>query len=208
MPSPVSRFFWQILLWLPLSFAGWYYMGGVITLPVSLLADSLMTTLFPQVINEIDPHGHMLDVVTLYSPPAQVGVVVPEGQVAQLVFSINALIYGYSMPLYTALILSSPGQEMQKWTRWTVGVLVLLLAQTWGICFDILKTLLFRLGPEISQQMAFSQVEAEFVALGYQFGYLVLPAVTPLIIWIGFHREFLFTLAPGIAGRFSSGSKT
>ena len=203
MASPVGRFFWRILLWLPLCFAGWYYMAGVISLPVSLLVDSLMTWLFPTAIGEIDPHGHMLDVVTLFTPPAQAGVVIPVGQIAQLVFSINALIYGFSIPLYTALVLSSPGNERQKWTRWALGFLILLLAQAWGISFDILKTLLFQMGPEMRQQMAFTRLEREMVALGYQFGSLVLPAVTPLVVWIGFHRAFLFTLAPAIAGRFS-----
>lgn len=206
--SPVSRFFWRILLWLPLSFAAWYYMAGFITLPVGLLVDGLMSSLFPQFISDISQQGHILEVATRFSPPAMAGVTVPQGQIAEMVFGINALIYGYCIPLYTALILSSPGEEMQKWRRWTIGVIILLLTQTWGISFDILKTLLFRLGPAISQQMAFSPLQLEGVALGYQFGYLILPAVTPLVMWIGFHREFLFTLAPGIAQRFADARKT
>lgn len=192
--SPVSRFVWRILLWLPLCFAGWYYMAGVITLPVNYLSSWLMSGLFPDAIREILPNRHILDVVCVFAPPVQPGLVIPEGQIAELVFSINSLIYGYSIPLYTALILSSPGDEMSKWRHWIIGFVILSLVQVWGVSFDILKTLLFNLGPEISQQMAFSSLQHEAVVLGYQFGYLVMPAVMPLILWIGFHRDFLAEL--------------
>ncbi len=189
--SPVTRFAWRVVFWLPICFAIWYYMAGVIALPVNLLTDWLMTGLFPDLIREVTPNRHFLDIVCAFTPPAQPGLIVPEGQVAELVFSINSLIYGYSIPLYSALILASPGDEMQKWFRWIIGFLVLSLIQVWGISFDILKTMLFGMGREVNQLLNFSQMQKEGVALGYQLGYLVLPAVTPLILWIGFHRDFL-----------------
>ncbi|WP_419637792.1 exosortase H-associated membrane protein, partial [Thiolapillus sp.] len=40
----------------------------------------------------------------------------------------------------------------------------------------ILKTLLFKLDPGLSSQLGFSSFQKELVALGYQFGYLILPA--------------------------------
>ncbi|WP_419641591.1 exosortase H-associated membrane protein [Thiolapillus sp.] len=66
----------------------------------------------------------------------------------------------------------------------------------------ILKTLLFKLDPGLSSQLGFSSFQKELVALGYQFGYLILPAVTPLVLWIGFHQQFLGQLVPGIQDRF------
>jgi len=194
MLSPVSRFSLHILLWLPICFGAWYYMAGVIALPVNLLTDWIMTGLFPELIREVSPNRQLLDVVCAFTPPEQPGLVVPEGQVAEIVFSINSLIYGYSIPLYSALILASPGNEMQKWLRWIVGFVVLSLVQVWGVSFDILKTLLFDLGKEVNTLLALTPMQKEAVVLGYQMGYLVLPAVTPLILWIGFHRDFLLEL--------------
>lgn len=194
MLSPVSRFSLHILLWLPICFAAWYYMAGVIALPVNILTDWIMTGLFPDLIREVSPNRQLLDVVCSFTPPAQPGLVIPEGQVAEVVFSINSLIYGYSIPLYSALILASPGNEMQKWFHWIVGFVVLSLIQVWGVSFDILKTLLFDLGKEVNMLLAWTPMQKEAVVLGYQMGYLVLPAVTPLILWIGFHRDFLLEL--------------
>ena len=83
---------------------------------------------------------------------------------------------------------------MQKWFRWIIGFVVLSLIQVWGISFDILKSMLFDMGREVNQLLDLSQMQKEGVVLGYQLGYLVLPAVTPLILWIGFHRDFLLEL--------------
>jgi hypothetical protein len=87
--------------------------------------------------------------------------------------------------------MATPGDESLKWRRWIVGVLILLLAQTWGVCFEILKTLLFNLGVEINRTMAFSAMQTELTALAYQLGYLILPTVLPVAIWIIQSREFI-----------------
>lgn len=199
--SPVKRFLWQILIWLPAAFFGWYYMAPTIMLPMAFLSDLFMTSLFPNIIYAIESTGYELDIVTQFVPPGQKPAAVPEGQSGQLVFSINGLLYGYGLPLFTALVLSSPGGEKVKWFRWTVGVVVLIFTQVWGICFDVLKTLAFQSGADIRAQLGFSRLQMEGIGLGYQFGYLILPAVTPLVLWIGFHRDFIATLAPGISRR-------
>ena len=126
----------------------------------------------------------------------------PEGQKAELVFSVNSLVYCYSIPLDTALILATPDTEKAKWIHWVTGFIILVLTQSWGVSFDILKTLLFKLDISLSSQLGFSAFQKELVALGYQFGYLILPAVTPLVLWIGFHQEFLGQLVPGMQDRF------
>ena len=201
--SPVSRFFWGVVLWLPLSFAGWYYMAIVMTWPVTYLTDLVMTGLFPNAVTDVVQQGYMLDVATAFAPP---GAVQAPGRIAEMVFSVNPLIYGYSIPLFTGLMLATPGEEGDKWFRWTIGILVLIPVQVWGVSFEILKTLLFNLGPDVREAMGFAPWQLEAVALGYQAGYLVLPAVTPIVVWIAFHREFLARLAPGVAERFASRS--
>ena len=77
------------------------------------------------------------------------------------------------MPLFTALLFSSPGSENQKLRRWGLGMLILLPLQAWGVFFDILSKLLFFLGPETAAAMAFSPAQREMTALAYQFGYLI-----------------------------------
>jgi len=202
MASPVGRFFLAVLILLPLSFGAWYYMAIVITWPLTYLVDLVMTGLFPQAISAIEQQGYTLDVVTRFAPPSASGL--PPGRVGEVVFELNPLVYGYGLPLYTALVLATPGKEGAKWGSWILGMLVLFPMQAWGVCFDILKTLLFGLGPEIGGQLGFAQWQIEAVALGYQFGSLILPAVTPVVLWIAFHRSYLATLVPGFAGRFAA----
>lgn len=200
--SPIKAFLFKVAIWLPLCFALWYFMKGVIGVPTFFLSKAILTELLPAFIRDVEFQGHALNVVLAFTPPALPGMQVPEGQVAELMFRINSLKYGYSIPLYTALILASPGSERQKWLRWGIGFLVLVLAQTWGVCFEALKTLTFNLDASLSSQLAFSAVQKESIALGYQFGSLILPAVAPLVLWIGFHQDFIAELAPAMNARF------
>ncbi|MGV6827476.1 MAG: exosortase H-associated membrane protein [bacterium] len=206
--NQVKQFFLKILIWLPVCFFGWYYMAPTIMLPMAYLSDLFMTGVFPNAIAAIESTGYELDIVTQFDPPGNRAAAVPAGQTGQLVFTINGLLYGYGIPLFTALVLSSPGSEKIKWFRWSIGILVLILTQVWGICFDVLKTLAFQTGPEIRTQLGFSRVQIESIGLGYQFGYLILPAVTPLVLWIGFHRDFIASLAPGIVQHLSKADKS
>ena len=198
--SPVKTFMLKVIIWLPVCFAGWYYMRGVIGIPTFILVDKIMLGWLPDFIKDIEFQGHLLNVVLQFAPPPEIKV--PEGQKAELLFSVNSLAYGYSIPLYTALVLATPDEERAKWVHWIIGLIILVLAQTWGVSFDIIQTLLFKLDISLSSQLGFSSLQKELVALGYQFGYLILPAVTPLVLWIGFHQDFLGQLAPGMQDRF------
>ncbi|ODB84861.1 hypothetical protein A3195_07300 [Candidatus Thiodiazotropha endoloripes] len=90
--------------------------------------------------------------------------------------------------------MATPGDardEDLKWNKWLWGLPLLFLFQVWGVCFDGLKTLLFTLGPDVSAQLAFTPLAMDGVALGYQLGYLILPSVLPLVIWVVQYRAYL-----------------
>jgi hypothetical protein len=195
--SPVSRFFWRVFILLPVCFAIWYYYGNFLMLPASYAVSLIVPALFPDMVSSINPFGSNLNVVCAFAPPASQIPAAPEGKVAELFFELNVMKYAYCIPMYSALVLASPGEEKKKWAHWLMGLIILWITLAWGISFDVLKTILFGLGEEIgiSQQARFSNWQVQAIALGYQFGYLILPAVTPLVLWIGFYREFLAELA-------------
>lgn len=199
--SPVSRFFLKVVLWLPLCFGAWYYMAIVITWPLTDLVHWLMTALLPESIEKVSQHGYQLEILTRFAPPARPGM--PDLPAGALEFELNPLIYGYSLPLYTALTLATPDRDNANWWRWFAGMALLFPLQAWGVGFDILKTLAFNLGPEVRGQLGLAPWQLEATALGYQFGSLILPAVGPVVLWLGQYRGYVASLAPGMAERFA-----
>ena len=202
--SPVGGFFLRALLWLPLMFLIWFYMAIVVTWPVSWLTDLLLPLLLPDTVAGVEQSGYMIDIVTRFAPPPQAGFDLPPGAQAELLVSINPLMYGFGIPLFTALLLATPeGEEGEKWFRWLIALAVLIPVQVFGVSMDGLKTLVFETGPGIAAQIGVTGWKIEAVALGYQLGYLILPAVTPIALWVGFHRGYIEQLAPGLAGRLN-----
>jgi hypothetical protein len=58
--------------------------------------------------------------------------------------------------------------------------------QVWGVCFDWLKQVTIE-----TAAVPVSTFARELIALSYQFGYLVLPATVPLLLWAMLDRRFL-----------------
>ncbi|MCG8123641.1 MAG: hypothetical protein N0E55_06700 [Candidatus Thiodiazotropha taylori] len=192
--NPVAAFVLKVVFWLPVCLAGWYYLAPSLVWPVGLLSDWILTALFPQIFQGVEQQGDRLDFVTLLAMPAELLRGQQPGVSGDLVFTVNPLLYSYGLPLYTALSIATPGDakdEDLKWNKWLWGLPLLFLFQVWGVRFDGLKTLLFTLGPEISSQLAFSPIAMDGVALGYQLGYLILPSVLPLVIWVVQYRAYL-----------------
>jgi len=79
----------------------------------------------------------------------------------------------------------------------TYGFIIIILAQTWSICFETLTTLLLQSSPEhhdfILQKLPIYDNEFALngIGLGYQLGFLILPAVVPIIFWVFQHESFL-----------------
>jgi hypothetical protein len=192
--NPIYGFLGRVLLWLPLAFFVWYQAGPVFTWPAASLAHVSMTTIFPEWVATIEQFGRVLDVVTRFPPQGIAGDSAGPGAV--LAFEVNPLLYGYSLPLLAALVLAAPGSGRQRLMKLAIGWLILIPFQTWGVCLDILKTLAFDLGPEVSAKVAMTRLERETVALGYQFGTLIFPAVTPVVAWMAMHRNYLWSILP------------
>jgi hypothetical protein len=201
LKNPVAAFILKVLFWMPVTVACWYYLAPSLIWPVALLSDWILAGFFPDHIDGVESLGDHLDVVTLLSLPAELAKGLQPGQRGDLVFTINPLIYSYGLPLFTALSIATPeppdGGEDIKWRNWLWGLPLLLLAQVWGVCFDVLKSLLYTLGPEIADKMAFSPLAMEAVALSYQLGYLILPSVLPVAIWVVQYRIYLAEMVWG-----------
>jgi hypothetical protein len=194
--AALSRFLLRVLLWLPVCFGAWYFLSVLFTLPLALMVDALMGWVFPNLVEGVTQKGNELTVVTR----AVVSVHAGSGaRTGDILFELNPLKYGYSVPLYTALVLAVPGEDSHKTLRWLVGMLILLAVQVFGVATEILKVLALDLGEEGRELLGFPAWGYEGVVLAYQLGFLILPPVAPIAIWFGQFQDVLNSLT-GEAG--------
>jgi hypothetical protein len=193
---PIDRFLLLTLLWLAPMFVLWYGLAPLLLMPVAGWTHWTLSHLFPHAIVAVEQQGMMVDIVTRFAVAAPTDGSAPPGAPGQLVFTINALKYTYGWPLLLALTLAAPTQRGEQLYRGVVGGLLLLPAPVWGIASEALKVLVFQMDPAIAVQMGATPLTRELLALAYQLGYLILPAVTPILIWAAFHRDFLGELLP------------
>jgi hypothetical protein len=191
--SPLASFILKVLLLLPVCLAVWYWLLTPLNTPLAWLSDFILTSLWGDVIEVIQLIGHQLDVTTSLAPPGE-----PNNTRATVILEVNPLIYSYSLPFAAALILATPASWVKKLIALLVAYLLLLLLQSWGVCFYIAKSLLYAHGPEINARLSFSVLAQALVGIAYQFGSLILPSLSPIVIWIALFRDFVLSIAPQI----------
>ncbi|MEB8431311.1 hypothetical protein OO007_03665 [Cocleimonas sp. KMM 6892] len=190
----VKGFLLKILIWLPITFVVWYFLTPVILYVLSFLAKATLTLVAGQAVVDVNVYEHVLHIVTPFA--AEKTNDVNQGQ---LVFAINAMKYGYGIALFIAMLLATPDKLGNKLQNLYIGILILLIVQVWGITFDTLQTLVFKLGMGIAETLNTTAFTRELIALGYQMGYLILPAVTPVLMWFVMYQNHLEKMAPKFA---------
>jgi hypothetical protein len=184
--SPLRRLVLGALLWLPACFLLWFVFDSVVVWPPGKIAGALLTAWMPNTIAGIEQIGAQLIVDTRLV--IQAG---PDGQLGTLVLTVRPLIYAWSLPLFAGLVAATPLETRGRVFQLLIGLPLLWLIVTWGTVFDILKLLAFDSGPLGLAAVQNAGLAADAVALGYQFGYLILPAVMPVALWIVMNRQFL-----------------
>ncbi len=189
-PDRAGLFLLKAIAWLMASLAVWYVLGRWLAVPVALLAKLAVAGFFPDWAGDVEQAGTTLALVTHLEVSGVAGGA--PGATAVLSFETDYLKYGYGLPLLLALLFASNSPRLV--VKVAAGWALLLPFQVWGICFDWLKQAAID-----SDAGTFSSVGREAIAMGYQFGYLVLPTLVPVLVWAAMNRRFLtaFMLGPG-----------
>jgi len=187
--SPLRQFVLAAALWLPACFALWAVLISPLLWPVAKLAALALHQFLPDVVLALETDGPRFEVVTrlLTEPDAS-------GRVGNLVLTSTPMIYAWCLPLFAGLVMATPLSAGQRLLQIGIGFAVLWLVVSWGAFFDALYLLQFRAGPLGQAALAQAGFSIDGIALGYQFGYLVLPAVTPAALWILLNRAFIESL--------------
>lgn len=202
--GPIRTLIFAALLWLPLAFFVWFAFARAMVSPVYWIADSALTGLAGDLIQDLTwmrdferqqtgssdaPYYQML---VLSKVEVDGGLVQSTpGQRVPFDYAINPMIFGYSIPLFLGLVMATPLLWRQRLLQLAIGLPVLWLGQAWGVYWDALQTLAFAGGPDGLKAVTGAGYSTNLIALCYQLGALIFPAVLPILLWIGLNRSFI-----------------
>lgn len=187
-PLKLSEFLILAALWMLFGFMLWYYLSAFHAVPVRLAVDAILGQLlggdFRQVVAE--PSQRFLLQVETTIP-----FTFPDGDRQPLGVVVNPLVYSYGLPLLFGLVMGTNGTWRRKLATLLAGYVVVTLVQIWGVTWETLKTLAFNFGPEVAAVVHTHGLSASVIALCYQLGVLILPALAPVIVWVLSNRPLV-----------------
>lgn len=190
MPKPrsvITGFFFRALLWLAPALALWYWARDYMVMPAAWLADKIMLFLFPHWVSGTELNGISQTLITKLSVPHV------SGRIAELAPEVSVLSYCYGLPLLLALFLASRAKNL--WWKFPLCAVALVPFQAWGVCFGWLVPIAVQSGQFTRSTTYFTALHQNLFGLGYQIGFLLLPTLVPMLLWIYFERSFVITVA-------------
>jgi len=168
-------------LWMLFGFMLWYYLSAWHGVPVRVVSDQILAGIIGEPFHSIIANPgqrYLLQVQT------RIPFDFPDGTREPLGFIVNPLVYGWGLPLLFGLTMAANAALWRKLLTLAIGYGVILLVQIWGVVWNSLMMLSFNFGPDVSAVVAESGIPQEAIALCYQLGTLIFPALAPVIIWV------------------------
>ncbi|AUN95699.1 exosortase H-associated membrane protein [Pseudazoarcus pumilus] len=181
--SVVGGFFLRTILALVPALAVWYWAREWVVQPVAWLVERVMLFFFPGWVYTTELQGTTQVLLTTIRVPQ------PGGMIAELAPEANVLTYCYGLPMLLALLIASRSRGL--WWKFPLGALVILPFQTWGMVFDLLVKTGVQMHHLSAAVTGFSALQLNLFAVGYQLGFLLLPTLVPMLLWLAFERRFI-----------------
>jgi len=185
--SVIALFFMRALVFLVPALALWYWARDYVVMPVAWLAGWLMRYFFPGWVSGSELDGINLTLLTRLTVPHV------SGQIAELTPEVSVLTYCYGLPLLVALLLAARAKGL--WWKLPVCAVGLLPFQAWGVCFAWLLQVAVQSGPQTRAVTYFNAWDVNLIGLGNQIGFLLLPTLVPMLMWLYLERSFVITVA-------------
>jgi hypothetical protein len=183
--SRLGKFLLTSIVALLVLIAPWYYLAPWLAVPVIAAAGELMQLTFSWA-KGYEQHGTVGTLLTTLH------VFVPHNAslvAADLAPEVNYRTYGYGLALLWALLIASRPDRL--WVKMALGTLILVPSQVISMCFRWLKEALLTSGPEVWQQTGWPNWVTEVIAYGYQFGFLMLTPLAPVLLWAVLDQRFV-----------------
>ncbi len=190
--GPLRTLLFSAALWLPLAFFIWFYLSAILVMPVRWLAELVLVSWMPHIFTGSEQSGYLVTMFTQL--PIDQGMLPPgvdPSMVEPISIEVNPMIYGYSFPVLIGLVMATPLLLRQRALQIAIALACLWPVQSFGVVFDVLKSLRFESGNVGIAAMENVGLSANLLAFCYQAGYLILPAVFPIFLWVAMNREFI-----------------
>jgi len=194
MPAPVedklrlSELLILASLWMLFGFMLWFYLSAFHGAPARVVSGAILSEIlgsnFHQIVVEANQHF-------LFQVETTIPFVFKDGTEESLGFIVNPLIFSYGLPLLFGLVMGSDVSWLRKAAILLVGYLVVTLVQIWGVVFQSLKMMAFNFGGSAHDIVNQAGVSDTTIALGYQLGTLIFPALAPIFVWVLMNRQLV-----------------
>ena len=175
-------------LWMLFGFMLWFYLSAFHGAPTRLAAEAILGNLlgdhFYNII--VNPEQHFLfQVQTHFMFDFR------DGTTDSLGFIVNPLVYSYGLPLLFGLVMGSDGSWRRKSATLLIGYAAITAVQIWGVVWQSLKMLAFNFAPQTRVIIEEAGISDELIAVCYQLGSLILPALAPIFVWVLCNRPLV-----------------
>jgi hypothetical protein len=180
-PLKLSELLILAALWMLFGFMLWHFLAVFHVVPARLAAEAILAQVLGEDFRQIvaEPGERFLYLVETNIP-----FTFPDGSREALGFIVNPLIFSYGLPLLFGLVMGSAAGWRRKVTLLGVGYVVITAVQIWGVVWESLKLLAFNFGDQTLVVVQGHGVPPTVIALCYQLGTLILPALAPIIVWV------------------------
>lgn len=191
-PVSLKAFLLSAVLWLALAFFLWFMLRAGVMYPVNKITAYIMSNWMPDLIARMFQEFDKLWLISTL--PAIGSTPNADGSVGMMSMDFNSMQYCYGLPVLLGLIMATPMTWGETAKQVVIGYMALLPAQVFSLCGAVLLTTQYEMGPVAAAMVEAHGVSPYVTALWYQFGNLVLPAVTPVIVWMIMNRRFIVAL--------------
>ena len=175
-------------MWMLFGFMLWFYLSAFHGAPARMAADHILSLLLQDDFHRIivEPNQHFL-----FQVETKIPFTFRDGSTELLGFIVNPLVFTYGLPLLFGLVMGSDVSWLRKAVIMLIGYVVILGVQIWGVVFQSLKMLSFNFGQQSHEVILSHGISDTTIALGYQLGTLILPALAPIFVWVLTNRPLV-----------------
>lgn len=175
-------------MWMLFGFMLWFYLSAFHGAPARIAADHILSLLLQDDFHRIivEPNQHFL-----FQVETMIDFRFRDGTTEALGFIVNPLVFSYGLPLLFGLVMGSDVSWLRKFVIMLIGYVVILGVQIWGVVFQSLKMLSFNFGAQTHEIILGHGISDSTIALGYQLGTLIFPALAPIFVWVLTNRPLV-----------------